>query len=328
MDYPFISVVIPCYNGEERLPECIDSIYMQDYPKDKIEIIIVDDDSTDKTAELAKIKYNCKVVRNGTHNIERGKSIGVENSAGEYIFLIDDDNRLPHSWWFSTLVKAVVKEGCVGGQASYYNYNKNDTLANRYAALYAINDPTCIYLHRRDKLMQIEKTWRLPGEVIKKTKKYWKVRFTPTNLLTIGSQGFLIKKELLMKTSWKPYLYHMDINMELVRQGYDTYIMLNDSVIHKHSNTIQHFVDKLKRNISLFYSESEYRTYTYDMTFGRMIKLGLTMGVPIIPLIEAIRGFCKLPDVAWFLHPIICFRVALIYSSSTIRNKLKLRGDK
>lgn len=324
MEYPFISIIIPCYNSEKRLSDCIDSIYMQDYPMDKIEIIIVDDDSTDQTVELAEKKYNCKVVRNGTHNIERGKSIGVEKSCGEYVFLIDDDNRLPHSHWLSTLVEAVVREGCVGGQASYFAYQRNDTLANRYAALYAVNDPTCIYLHRRDKLMQIEKKWTLPGEIVRKTKNYWKVKFTADNLLTIGSQGFLIKKELLMKTSWKPYLYHMDVNMELVCQGYDTYIMLKDSVIHKHSDSVAHFLSKLKRNIRLFYSENKYRTYTYDITIGRMLKLGLTMGIPLIPLFEAITGFCRLPDVAWFLHPYICFRVAVIYSFSTIKNKLRL----
>lgn len=324
--YPVISVIIPCYNSENRLPECIDSIFMQDYPRDKIEIIIVDDDSTDKTVELAK-KYNCKVVKNGTHNIERGKSIGVEHSTGEYIFLIDDDNRLPHSHWLRTLVETVIREKCVGGQASYFDYQKNDTLANRYAALYAVNDPTCIYLHKRDKLMQIEKKWTLPGEIIKKTKLYWKIKFNPDNLLTIGSQGFLIKKELLMKTSWSPYLYHMDVNMELVRQGYNTYIMLRDTVIHKHSDSVEHFVGKLKRNIRLFYSENEYRTYTYNISFGQMIRLGLTMGIPIVPLLESIRGYCIQPDIAWFLHPVICFRVAIIYAYSTIKNKLKL-GDK
>ena len=122
-------------------------------------------------------------------------------------------------------------------------------------------------------------------------------------------------------------MYHMDVNMELVRQGYNTYIMLRDTVIHKHSDSVEHFVGKLKRNIRLFYSENEYRTYTYNISFGQMIRLGLTMGIPIVPLLESIRGYCIQPDIAWFLHPVICFRVAIIYAYSTIKNKLKL-GDK
>ena len=280
----------------------------------------MDDDSTDNTVRVAKQIYKCKVVKNGTHNIERGKSIGVEHATGEYLFLIDDDNRLPDKEWLITLVSAVVKENCVGGQASYFHYDKNDTMANRYAALYAINDPTVFYLHRRDKLMQTEKNWVLPGDVLSETKDYYKVKFSPDNLLTIGSQGFLVKKSYMLKADWKPYLYHMDTNMELVMQGLDTYIMLKKSVIHDHSDNINHFIKKLERNISLFYSENEYRKYKYDSTMGKMIKMGLIMGTFVIPFIDAFRGFFRIPDAAWFLHPLVCFRVDLIYSYKTLCN--------
>lgn len=326
-DCPTISVIIPCFNSEKRLPECIDSIKMQNYPQEKIEFIVVDDDSTDNTVKIAAESYGCKIARNGTHNIERGKSIGVENATGEYLFLIDDDNRLPDKDWLITLVSAVTEEKCIGGQASYFHYDKKDTAANRYAALYAINDPTVFYLNRRDKLMQTEHSWTLPGTVLKEAKDYFKIKFTPKDLLTVGSQGFLIKRDLMMKVSWKPYLYHMDTNMELVMQGYDTYIMLKNSVIHKHSNDIGHFIKKLRRNISLFYSENQYRKYKYDISKGKMIMLGLIMGTFIIPLIDSFKGWCKLPDAAWFLHPIVCFRVALIYTVTTLKNAFTKRNQ-
>lgn len=316
---PTISVIIPCFNSEKRLPVCLKSIQEQDYPQDKIEYIVVDDNSTDSTVQIAQ-EMGCKVCINGAHNIERGKSIGVENSTGEYIFLIDDDNRLPDTHWLSVLVDAVVSENCIGGQASYFYYDKHDTPANRYAALYAINDPSVFYLNRRDKLMQTEHSWTLLGTVLKETEDYYKIKFTPENLLTIGSQGYLVKKEYLMKASWKPYLYHMDTTMELVMQGYDTFIMLKRSVIHDHSKTVKHFVSKLKRNIRLFYSENQYRKYKYDMNKLTMIKLGLILGTFIIPLKDSIVGFCKLPDAAWFLHPMISFRIAIIYSLTTIKN--------
>ena len=318
---PLISVIIPCYNSEKRLIECLSSIKTQTYPQDKIEYIIVDDDSTDKTVELAK-KRGCIVCRNGSHNIERGKSIGVEKASGEYIFLIDDDNRLPDKDWLEILVNAVVSENAVGGQASYFNYDKHDSFANRYAALYAINDPTVFYLNRRDKLMQTEEQWTLPGEILTETNDYWKIRFTKENLLTIGSQGFLIKKELLLKATWTPYLYHMDTNMELVEQGYDTYIMLKKPVIHKHSDSINHFINKLKRNIRLFYSENSYRKYKYNMSFLLMIKLGLIMTTFLIPFIDALKGYIKIHDAAWLIHPLVCFRVAIIYIFSVLKNSL------
>ncbi|WP_461257321.1 glycosyltransferase family 2 protein [Treponema sp. R80B11-R83G3] len=162
---PVISVIIPCFNGEHRLPILLDSIKMQTYQQDKIEIIVVDDDSIDDTIKIAK-KYGCIVVRNGEHYCERGKSIGVEASNGEYIFLIDDDNCLPHKSWLSELVRAVTNEDCVGGQAYKFHYDRKDLLINRYASLFGINDPTVFYLKRMDKLMFTENTWTLLGKVI------------------------------------------------------------------------------------------------------------------------------------------------------------------
>lgn len=320
---PTVSVIIPCYNGIGRIEDCLKSIQTQDYPQDKVEYIIVDDDSTDDTVALCRDVYHCKIIKNGTHNIERGKSLGVEHASGEYIFLIDDDNRLPEKTWLSMLVKGVVTEKAVGGQAAYFHYDKNDSNANRYAALFGINDPAVFYLHNRDKLMQTETSWTLPGTVIKETDTYYKIRFSPETLLTVGSQGFLIKKDYLLKASWQPYLYHMDTNLELVQQGYDTYIMLKTSVIHNHSNDVKHFINKLKRNIRLYYSENQYRKYTYKMTAGKAIKLGLILGTLIIPLIDSIKGFCKIRDCAWFLHPFISFRIALIYALATLNHLFK-----
>lgn len=321
-DCPTVSVIIPCFNGKRRLAECLKSIRKQNYPQEKIEYIVVDDDSTDGTPQLAAEKYGCKVLRNGTHNIERGKSIGLEHATGDYVFLIDDDNCLPDKNWLITLVSGVVENNCVGGQASYFYYSRIDTVANRYAALFGINDPTVYYLKKRDKLMQTEKTWTLPGKIIRETRDFYVVKFTPSDLLTVGSQGFLVKRSIIMKACWKPYLYHMDINMELVEQGYDTYIMLKRSVIHNHSENLAHFINKLKRNISLFYSENQYRKYKYEINKGGMIKLGLVMGTFIIPLMSSVKGYRKIHDPAWFVHPIVCFRVAIIYTLSTVKNTI------
>jgi len=49
----FVSVIVPLYNGEGMIAECIESLLNQDYPKDRYEIIIVDNDSTDRTASTS-----------------------------------------------------------------------------------------------------------------------------------------------------------------------------------------------------------------------------------------------------------------------------------
>lgn len=317
---PLISVIMPVYNGEERLPKCLNSIRKQNYPQDKIEIIIVDDDSTDKTVQIAEEKFQCRIVRNGTHDPERGKSIGIEHAQGEYLFFMDDDNILTHKNWLKNLVNAVVSENCVGGQAARFAYSRSASLPDKYMALYGCGDPAVFYLHRRDHMMMTEKKWKLGGKVLHETDNYFKVKFDSDTLPTIGSQGFLIKKEYVYLVQWQPFFYHIDSNLELVKKGYDNYIIMKDSVVHNHSASYKDFVGKIKRNSAQLGRDDQYRTYSYNLTLPKMIKLGLTLGTFVIPLFDSIRGFIKFPTIAWFLHPIISFKVALIYTGKVFKN--------
>jgi cellulose synthase/poly-beta-1,6-N-acetylglucosamine synthase-like glycosyltransferase len=60
--FPKVSFVIPALNAENFLPSCIISIRTQHYPQNKIEILIVDGGSTDRTLEIAK-KYNAVILK-------------------------------------------------------------------------------------------------------------------------------------------------------------------------------------------------------------------------------------------------------------------------
>lgn len=325
---PVITVIIPVYNGADRLPVCLQSIKEQSYPQDKIEIIIVDDDSTDNTVQIAQEKFGCKIVRNGEHDPERGKSIGIEHAAGEYLFFIDDDNILPHEEWLANLVRAVLKENCVGGQAAKFAYDKDASVPDKYMALFGCGDPAVFYLRRRDHMMKTEKKWHLGGRVLKETKHYFKVKFDEDTLPTIGSQGFLIKKEYVYLIKWQPFFYHIDSNLELVKLGFNDYIIMKDMVIHNHSDNYKDFMSKIKRNSKQLSRNDQYRTYSYDLNLSKMIKLGLTLGTFVIPLADSIRGFLKFPVKEWFIHPVVCFRVAMLYTSNTLCNISMVRKIK
>jgi len=225
-EYPTISVVIPTFNGEGRIGDCLESITGQDYPREKIEILVVDDDSTDGTVEVART-YGAKILTNGHRNIERGKSIGLEQANNELILLLDDDNRLPSADWLTTCARAMLANPeAVGAEAIYFKYNKNDPPANRYCSLFGINDAAAFYLNKRDRLMATERYWHLPGKVLRDEEDYFLIEFDEDNLPTVGSQGFLTRRELLWQTNHKPYLFHIDSNLELVKAGHNRYLMM------------------------------------------------------------------------------------------------------
>ena len=73
-----VSIIIPTKNNGNIIERCLDSIRELDYPEDKIEVIIVDGRSTDKTGEIAK-RYGYKVVYGDIGTIGGERNIGVEN---------------------------------------------------------------------------------------------------------------------------------------------------------------------------------------------------------------------------------------------------------
>lgn len=107
--FPFVSVIVPARNEESNIFNCIHSIARCNYPKELIEIIAINDRSTDKTGEILdtlrdKIK-NLKVIHiikeNKTSNL-KGKvaalNVGIENSSGEIILMTDADCTVPPNW--------------------------------------------------------------------------------------------------------------------------------------------------------------------------------------------------------------------------------------
>lgn len=88
-----ISVIIPTYNGSENIKRAIESVLNQDYPN--IEVIVVDDASTDNTVEVVEsIKDNrLKLIEHQVNkNGSAARNTGIKASTGEYIALLDDDD--------------------------------------------------------------------------------------------------------------------------------------------------------------------------------------------------------------------------------------------
>ena len=89
-----ISVIVPVYNGELYLKECIDSIRNQTYPN--LQIIIVNDGSTDNTSvvceQYARIDKRIQVVNKENAGLVAARKTGIEHASGKYIGFVDADD--------------------------------------------------------------------------------------------------------------------------------------------------------------------------------------------------------------------------------------------
>ncbi len=84
-----ISVIIPVYNGEKWVTQCIENVLCQSY-KD-LEVIVVDDGSTDATAEIAS-RYPVKLIRQANKGLSGARNTGIDASTGDYIHFMDVDD--------------------------------------------------------------------------------------------------------------------------------------------------------------------------------------------------------------------------------------------
>ena len=91
---PNASIVIPAYNEEKNLQECLDSIYSSDYPQNKLEIIVVDDGSTDATIEILKKNRKVKMLKQRHLGKVEALNFGILNSSNDFVVTLDADTTL------------------------------------------------------------------------------------------------------------------------------------------------------------------------------------------------------------------------------------------
>ena len=97
MEYPFISVVVPVYNREDLIQNCIESLLSLEYPKDRIEIIIVDNGSSDRTPEVIQ-KYGVIYVLEERRGSSCARNKGVSVARGDLIAFTDSDCEVSQDW--------------------------------------------------------------------------------------------------------------------------------------------------------------------------------------------------------------------------------------
>ena len=107
---PLISIIVPVYNGQDYLENCIESIELQTYPA--LEVLIVNDGSTDATGKICEdlsVKYhNIQVISMNDEGVSKARNAGIERCKGEYVMFVDADDRL-HCDTVQTLYDALVE---------------------------------------------------------------------------------------------------------------------------------------------------------------------------------------------------------------------------
>lgn len=170
----FLSIIVPVYNAERYLPECLGSLLRQDIPREDYEILCVNDGSRDGSLEIlrrfAREAGNVTVIDKENGGVTTARNAGLAAARGDYIWFVDADDFLKENI-LGALRQKIREEDCdrliVGG------YQFEDTWTEREQALSdqgQLPDNVPWYdavvwrsLLRRNFLKEHDLTFRYPG---------------------------------------------------------------------------------------------------------------------------------------------------------------------
>lgn len=241
-DLPKISYCVFTYNEEKNIEECLRSIFDQNYPKDKLEVIVVDDESTDRTIELAK-KFPVKILYSGKREGDLSATIGFHNATGEFFNAIGADMRLRGKDWFLKMIKPLIENKEIPLSVTRYYSHPGESLITKYLSLDSL---------QRDLAYQFFST-DMESIISKKEDGYYLCNYVkekiPPNthgLYRVGVMREIIDKEKI----W----YDMGNLVSLVKKGYTKFAYVPDAgFYHFHADSLNQLISKRIRNIERSY---------------------------------------------------------------------------
>ncbi|MEK9207728.1 MAG: glycosyltransferase family 2 protein [Patescibacteria group bacterium] len=322
-----ITFIITTLNSKVNLGICLECLSAQEYPKRLIEVLILDGGSTDGTIELAKKFPQAKVIKAGMSDNQEGRRyLGFKKAKFDLVCVLDSDNYLQDRQWIKKMIQPLIENpDVVSSFTLHYQYDPNQTIFNRYIALFGGNDPVVYYLGKADRTKWTNKKWPRSNQIISYKKGYALVKFSYHDFPTLGSNGSIIRKEFLnLKKLSADTFFHTDILFDLLKQGRDTHAVVDTAVLHATSTTLKKHLQKRQGYMRLHHlqmlSKRRFKIFDYR-SIRDWVKLAgfiIISTTGVIPLAESLWGYRKTKDNAWFLHPLVCFSFLLIYGQAIL----------
>jgi len=121
-----LSIIVTTHDSDETLLRCINSLNSQSFPRERYEIIIVDDGSTDKSVEIAKKNGSDLIIQTKPCTVSMARNLGVKESKSEFLAFTDSDCEVEENW-VEVIIDTLSKVDAVSGPIM--NGNPHSTIA-------------------------------------------------------------------------------------------------------------------------------------------------------------------------------------------------------
>ncbi len=212
-----VSIIIPAYNCEQTISQVLDCVFQQSYQP--IEVIVVDDGSSDKSAELIKRYNQVRYFHQTNAGPAKARNKGAAMAKGDVIFFTDSDCFADQDWIKNAMI--------------YFNHKKADVVAGSYG----IANPEstlalCVHqeiIYRHQYLMG-EKT------------------------VVFGSYNVGMRKSIFKQVGGfdESYLHASgednDLSYKITKKGYEMYFCLDAIVRHNHPSSVKKYLQEQFRH--------------------------------------------------------------------------------
>ncbi|MBI2822295.1 MAG: glycosyltransferase [Acidobacteria bacterium] len=310
------SFSLPTYNAERDLEDCLNSIRAQDYPQDRVEILVADGGSQDRTLQIAE-RYQARIFPNPRKLADYGAKINVENATGDLLVIFAADNGLKGKDWLRRVSDrfeadrdlAVLWGKLVSGEA--------DPAINFYYELIQ-SDPINHFLNKN-----LDYYFR-SGHYDPRSGSYT-FAVLPERPLVWGANGLVYRLPLVREIiSKEGFLGDNDVFQDLIESGHNRVSYIPSLQTYHHTvRSVREWVSKMARNYR-YHLSGNYQTRNMRWVFNRSFKwkLVLWMLYSSIPLISGVHSLylaIKDRNRFWLYHPLVCFIQTAVYGYLTVR---------
>lgn len=311
MRNPKVSVVVCTYNGAGRIKSLLDSLKKQTYKN--LEIIIVDDGSTDGTSDIVK-KYPFKrITHEGNNNkgLADSRNKGVEVSKGDIIVFTDDDCVADKNW-IKEIAKCYQKNPSVNGVGGKIKPYSLETLFEKYDH-YARHP---IFFHPTYEYNRKERIRSYLGKMFSMKKKTLKDGQKLSAVMGLNSS---YKKDIIKEVGMhEPGLRRgvdFDLNMKLRKEGILNAVYCDRAIIyHKHRIGFKAFVKhvfdygKAYMKVWRLRKEVKWLPRPLPLLFILFFPIGYFINVWYLPLVVILFYYLKdLPYTLFTLKSLSLF---------------------
>ena len=322
-DAPSVSVVLPTYNNAASLPAALESLAEQRYPG-RIELLVIDGGSDDRSVGLAR-EHGARIIDNPLRNEEEARALGLEAASCELVLLLDADNELPDPDWLARLAGAIpLADDVVSADPLFHEWRRTDPPVTRLCALLGGTDPLAIDLGWGDRWASHLGRWTGLEIEAEEVGGALLVSLDPERPPPMGSNGFLVRREALLATKYRPFV-HSDVVGDLAEQGW-RFARVPVGVVHHYAPTLRAYARKARRRArrSVVGEPPQRRGLRVPRW---LLALRVVYALTLIgPTIAAARGYRAHADRAWALLPALYVITTLAYVEATLRAAVSRGG--